>query len=160
VQVIVQTPDCISAITGDVYILRFRAEDKILERRMGLEETAVLLRFKQSDVGFMGNRSEVQPRRCHVDRRFFFSEEDELGDDLLRPGCSGLVPACDDDVVGAEREVIPSCRVHVVVLEFGGFHGPLLIVHCLGGSGHVGGELLLYVLYWLSVVRDFTRGYL
>jgi hypothetical protein len=93
----------------------------------------------------MGNRSKVQPWRCHVDWRLFFAEEDELGDDLLRPSCSGFVPACDDDVVGSEGKVVPSCRVHVMVLELGGFDWPLLFLVCFGRSRHVGGELVVDV---------------
>ena len=109
VHVIVQAPDRIAAVTSHEDILCLRAEDDILERRVCLDETAMFLRFEHSERGFWRNDTEVKPGRRDVNGSFFFGAlEDELRDDLLHPGCAGFAPACDDDVVWPEVEVVPA----------------------------------------------------
>lgn len=98
---VVQAPDGVPTITGNEDIFGLRTEDYILELRMRLEEAAMFLRFEQLTGGLWWNRSKIEPWRRHVDGRFFGTEEDKLGDDLLRPGRSRFAPTCNDDVVGA-----------------------------------------------------------
>ena len=122
--VIMQAPERVSAVAGDEDVFGLWAEYDVLKLRMRLKEAAVFLRLEHLFSRPFWYRSKVKPRRCHVDRCFFITEEDELGDDLLRPSRSRFTPACNDDVVGAEREIVPSGRVHVVVCEFAGLDWP------------------------------------
>ena len=54
--------------------------------------------------------------------------EEELGDDLLHPGGAGLGVGGDDDVVVAEREVVPDGGVEMVVVELAGLLRPGIVV--------------------------------
>jgi len=48
-------------------------------------------------------------------------------------------PAGDYDVIWSELEVVPSCRVHVVVLELGGLDGPFWAFDSFSWSCHIVG---------------------
>lgn len=143
VHVIVQAPEGISAVTGHEHVFRLWVEDEIFEGQVRFDETAVLLRFQHPDYRLQRNGTEVEPGRCRVNGSFFGALEDELRDDLLHPSRTRFAPAGDDDVVRAESEVIPSCRVCMMVLELGGFDGPLWAFGSFGRTCHVVGRLLV-----------------
>jgi hypothetical protein len=134
---VMQAPNRISAIPRHKNIFRLRAEDEVLERRVGFDEAAVFLRFELREGRFEGGQAHVDPRGSRVEMWDWVVnvEEDELGDDLLHPGGAGFAPAGDNDVVRAEREVVPARCVHMVGLELEDFDGPLVL--CFGRGRHV-----------------------
>ena len=58
----------------------------------------------------LGRHPQIEPGRMFGDLEPLGAVEDQLADDLLHPGGAGLAVGGDDDVVVAEREVVPDGR--------------------------------------------------
>ena len=61
---------------------------------------------------------------------FGIALENELGNDLLRPGSARFGPSGDDDVIVAVFEIVPISGIYTEVPHFPGFHRPFdALVH-------------------------------
>src|SRR5215471_15005769 len=92
---------------------------------MRLNHTAVRLRLQL--IGDLPERkdAQIEPGRYAFHYRNSLSAaEDELTDDLLSPGGSGLAPCSDDNVTIAELEIDPPGGVEQGILQFTRFLGP------------------------------------
>ena len=84
---------------------------------MRLDDAAMLLRL-QLRLGIGRHDAQVEPGRDFVDRHILGPAEDQLTDDLLRPGRTGFGVSADDDVIVAERKIVPGGQIHMVVEQF------------------------------------------
>jgi hypothetical protein len=78
---------------------------------VGLDEPAVPLRLERRELHLLGRDTQVEPGRERSDVDAFPAAEDELSDDLLRPGRAGLGIGGDHHVVRAEAEIVPHAGV-------------------------------------------------
>ena len=131
--VVVHAPHHVASVATDVDVFRLRREAERVDREVGLEEAPVGLRLDDAAASppwaapagrATGDISATSSVRIAV--------EEELGHDLLHPGRAGLGVGGDDDVVVAEREVVPDRRVEVMVVQLARLPRPLdVLVHGL-----------------------------
>ena len=83
--VIEETPDDISAVTGDVQVLGLGRKVERIDGQVGLEETAMGLSLNGGQLDFFWGDPQINPGGHLGDVDVGFAEEDHLGNNLLHP---------------------------------------------------------------------------
>ena len=88
---------------------------------MGLHEAAMGLRLDAGQLDLVGWDAEIEPGRHIGHRQAFFAIEQQLADNLLHPGGTGLGVGGDDDVIVAKWKIIPDGGIEMVAFHLSGF---------------------------------------
>lgn len=84
---------------------------------MGFDEAAMGLRFERWKLHVLGWKPKIDPwgQLRHVDTSL--TVEDQLCEDLLNPGRSGLRIGGDDDVIIPEVKIVPQRGIEMIVVK-------------------------------------------
>ena len=129
---VMQAPRHIAAIAGDIDVFGLVGKLQGIDRQVGFQEPAMRLRLDHRQLDLFRGQAQVHPRGHRAKVQPLGPTENQLAQNLLHPGGAGLGIGAQNDVVIAERKVVPDRAIHVVIMNFACLyrHLTILAVEC------------------------------